>query len=315
MTKTKQKSNNLSYWLSIGLIAQLLIAPNSTVMKVLVDQIDPLLFNAIRGSIAVLVSLPFVIMAISKINKTNLAYVVAAGLCMTIATIANVLALQASQASYVVVMSLLNPIILVVLSSRLMGEKVSFRSSAGITLAALGAFVAVSLPLFIGGDTSLQFYPLATVLMLFSCFFFPLGLIMFHKAHESGLSLPAVQGMSSVVIAVISFIAFYAVGGSIDGVSELSTSSWIGIVYSGVVVIFIARIMANASLERIGASAFGGLVYLENIVAVIIPVLFLSEKLSVAMILGGVLMLVGVYLTEKHRIKHHPHLFRTIAHR
>lgn len=315
MSKRKQTSNNLSYWLSIGLIAQLLIAPNSTVMKVLVDQIDPLLFNAIRGAIAVTISIPFIIMAIRKINKRNMAYVISAGLCMTIATIANVYALQSSQASYVVVLSLLSPIVLVILSSSLMGEKVSFRAGAGISLAAFGAFTAVSLPFFLSGDTTLQFYPLATVLILFSCFFFPLGLIMFRKAHEAGLSLPSIQGMSSIIISLVSLLAFNITGGSFEGVSELSVNSWLGILYSGIVVIFIARIMANASLARIGASAFGGLVYLENIVAVIIPVLFLGEKLSAAMILGGMLILAGVYLTEKHRVRHHPHVFKTIAHR
>ena len=284
-----------------------------TIIKVLVEDIDPMLFNSLRAAIAVTISIPFIIMALRKINKRNLTYAIAAGLCMAVATSSAIYALTFVQASYVIILSLLSPVVFVILSNKLMHEKINARSAAGVSVAAIGALLAVSLPLLLGGETSMEFSPIATTLVLISCFFFPLGLIFYRKAHESGMPFPAIQGISSSVILVISFTTMYVtVGIPLEQLNGLPVSAWIGILYSAIVVIFIARIMSMASLERIGASAYSTISYLENIIAIIIPVLFLGEKLSVAVIVGGMLILVGVYLTEHHRSKHHPHI-RTLA--
>lgn len=303
----KQKRDSWTYWLAVGLMAQLLVAPAATVMKVVVDQVDPLLFNTLRGAIVVAIALPFLLLYLRKFTRYNVTYALAAGFCMAIAAISIVYALQMSQASYVVILSLLQPIILVVLSAKILREKVSFRAAAGITLAAFGAFLAVSLPLLLSGDVSHNFYPLATALILVNCIFFPLGLIFYRKSHEAGLPMVSIQGVMSFVIMTVSGVALFATGGTLAPVVDITPQIWLGIIYSSVIVVFVARMMGMASMERIGASAYGGLIYLENIVAILIPVLVLGEKLSVAVIIGGAVILAGLYLTERHRVIHHHH--------
>lgn len=310
MVKTKKRSkHSVGFWFSIGLIAQLAIAPNATVIRVLIGDIDPILFNVIRTALIATVSLPFVIVALRRFNRKNLFYVVIAGLLMAVNMISYVYALQYSQASYVGILSLASPIVLVILTHLFMKEKINFRAAAGVTVAAAGALMAVSLPLVMKSDAPLQFYPLATILIAITCICFPLVIILYRKANEHGLSLTSSQGLSSIV----TFITITAVATVVHTPIDLSTitpGGWTGIIYSAIGVIFVGNLLVIASYRRIGSGATAALTYLGSIVSITIPVVVLGEQLSAIVMLGGALILVGVYLTEHHRSRHHYHSMR-----
>lgn len=307
MPKKTVKNNNFAYWFSIGLIAQFVTAPNASIMKVILESMDPTTFNTLRSALGLAVALPFVIWYWRKFNRQNFVYALGAGLCTAIAVTLTTYAIQDSQASYVVVMSLIGPIILVIMSRYFFNEKVHLRAAAGVTLAALGALVAVALPLIAGGRTSLEWYPLATSLILLASIFLPLATIFLRKANEAGLPLTSSQGVSAAIVFGSSFAASFALHGGPVDVSAVPPMAWFGIAYSALFVIFIARVMTTASFERIGSAATSGLNYLGIVVALIIPIVFLHETLSTATIIGGVLILLGVYLTERHHAKHPRH--------
>jgi drug/metabolite transporter (DMT)-like permease len=309
MPKTKKRKENWWLWFTIGLCSYLLIAPNTTIMRVLVGQIQPIEFTFLRSLLIVIIAVPIILFSIRKFNKRNLVFTLGAGLCMLVATISLTYAVKYSSASYAAVMSLVSPIMLIILSQRLMGDKMSFRAIAGVSLAAAGALIVVAAPFIVTGNTTPHFYPLATTLMLFNSFFFTLGIIFSRKSNEAGMPLSANSGLMSVVILIGSSLAMYAVEGVPTDIVHFSLSTWLGIFYSGVVVVFIARIMNIASYEHTGAAVNGGLNYLGTIVAIIIPLVILGEKLSSTVIIGGVIILAGVYLTEKHRAKHHHHRY------
>ncbi len=309
MAKNKNKKDRWWFWFTVGLAAYLLTAPNATIIRVVVTQIPPLEFTFLRSALIVIVALPFVLMAIRTFNKQNLMYTLGAGLSMTIATMSLTYAVKYSSASYAAIISLLTPILLVVLSTRLLGDKITPRAVAGVALAAAGATVVVLLPLVLTGNTTPHFYPLATTLMLVNCLFFTLGTIFSRKSNQAGMPLTANAGLLSIVIAVLSFIATYSVDGLPTNIMNFSTNIWLGIVYSSLVVVFIARIMNIASYEQTGAAVNGGLSYLGTIVSVLIPVIVLGEQLSSTVAIGGILIMLGIWLTEKHRIKHHHHTY------
>jgi drug/metabolite transporter (DMT)-like permease len=309
MPKNKNKKDTWWFWFAIGLVSYLLIAPNTTIIRVLVQQIQPLEFTFLRSAMIVIIALPIILFSIRKFNKRNLMFTLGAGLCMTVATASLTYAVKYSSASYAAIIGLLSPILLVVLSSRFMGDKISPRAVAGVALAAAGALVVVALPLIISGKTAPHFYPLATTLMLLNCFFFTLGILFSRKSNEAGMPLAVNAGLMSLVIVIFSFAGMYAVEGLPTDLFHFSPTTWLGIFYSGVIVVFLARIMNIASYERVGAAVNGGLNYLGTIVAIVIPVVLLGETLSSTIVLGGVLILLGVWLTEKHRAKHHHHKY------
>ena len=308
MAKKKQKKRTSSFWFGVGLVAALAIAPNATLLKVLLETLDPILLNALRSVILVLVALPFLVFYWRKYTRRNVRYALLAGVCMTIAVTSLLYALNASQASYVVVLGLLSPIFLIMLSRRIFGEKIKPRAAAGITLALIGALIAVGLPLFISGNSTTTFYPVATVCMLVNCIAFTLGLVFTRKAHEAGLPLTAASGLTSTVIATVTVGIALSTHADFSQASELAVSQWAILLYSAVVVVFIARMLSVAAYERIGSVPTGAFSYLSTVVALLIPIILLGEQLPLTMMIGAVIILIGVYLTERHHFKHYPHV-------
>ena len=308
MAKKKQKKRTGSFWFGVGLISALAIAPNATLLKVLLETLDPILLNALRSIILVLVALPFLLFYHRKYNRHNVRYALLAGVCMTIAVTSMLYALKASQASYVVVLGLLSPIFLIMVSRRVFGEKIKPRAAAGITLAFIGALIAVGLPLLLSGNSTTAFYPLATILMVVNCVAFTLGLVLTRKAHETGLPLTATSGITSAVIAAVAVSLALFTHVDFSQVPELAVSQWAILLYSAVIVVFVARMLSVAAYERIGSVPTGAFSYLSTVVALLIPIIVLGEQLPLTMVVGAMVILVGVYLTERHHFKHHPHV-------
>lgn len=293
----------------VGLLAQFLVAPNTTVMRVLVESSDPLLINTFRGVFAAIVALPFIFIKLKTWNRRGFVFSLCAGLCMAVATTSMVFALKYSEASYVVVLSLLSPISLVLLSQRFLKDKISRRGIAGVSLAALGAFMIVALPLAFGGNSiTFQFYPLATAIMALNLIFFPLGIICLRLAHQTGVNQAANQGLSSFIVLLASTAMLYATGGNVMQIGHMSWLAWVGIAYSGIGVIFVGRALSTVSYEHVGVAATSSLTYLGSLIAIVIPVVILGEHLSVISVIGGIMILLGVYLTQKHHVKHLPHI-------
>ncbi len=293
------------HWFLIGLIAAVMAAPNGAIVKYTTNEVSPFIFNGLRFGLMAIICTPYIIASRKKINSKNLRATFVVGFFMFAAVMSYVLAIQASQASYVSILTLLTPVLFVVLSLRLTGESVSRRAVAGITLAALGAFIVVAFPIAFKQGASFRFYPMATFFGLCNVVTFPLAIIYSKKANDKGLPLTAILGISAWFIFVITMLISIILR-SWSGAS-LSTGSIVGIIYSGVIVAFLSRIMGVASYEHLGSPVISGLSYVETLLAIVIPVILLGEKLSVEMVVGGALILLGVYFVEHHKSVHHKH--------
>jgi drug/metabolite transporter (DMT)-like permease len=148
-----------------------------------------------------------------------------------------------------------------------------------------------------------MFYPLATVLGLINCVTYTLAIIYMRKANEKGVTMPSMVGASALVVAVISFVLFMAVGDHSKTPTDISF--WFAVGYSGIVAALIGRVLNVKAYEHVGASLMSALAYLEMFIAILIPVFVLNEKLSPAMVVGGIFILLGVYVVEHHK---HPHV-------
>ncbi len=305
-----KKYKNKYSWFLIGLLAAVIAAPNGTIVKYATNEISPFIFNGLRFGLMAIICTPYIITSRKKITSKNLKATFIVGFFMFAAVMSYVIAIQASQASYVSIITLLTPVLFVVLSLRMTGESVSRRAVAGITLAALGAFIVVVFPIAFKQGASFQFYPVATFFGLCNVVSFPLAIIYSKKANDQGLPLTTILGISAWLIFIITMLITIILG-TWSGVS-FSTGSVFGIIYSGVIVAFLSRIMGVASYEHLGSPVISGLSYIETLLAIVIPVIILEEKLSIEMVVGGALILLGVYFVEHHKSVHHKHyqLFR-----
>lgn len=306
--KRKQKVSHK--WFIIGFLGIMLAAPNATLIKYTTNSIEPALFNLIRFGLLVAVTLPFLIYHHNKINKRNFRSAALVGVFLTLAVNSFVLGIKYSQASYASILSLLSPIFFMFYSVRMTGEKISRHAIAGIATTAVGALVLVALPVALNQQGELQFYPLATLLIMISVFSYPLVIIYSKKANQAGLPLVGTVAISGTIVFLTS--ALIVIANPPEAELVLTNKLIFTLAYSGIVVALIARSLAVASYERIGSAAISGISYVEKLVAIMIPVIFLGEELSPEMILGGALILFGVYLVEYNtpRMFKHFHFYR-----
>lgn len=313
--RQKPKTTPIWVWYVLAIAAVLLAAPNGTIIKTVTELVDPLWVNSMRFSIIAITMLPFVLRAIPAMTKHNVKYALAAGVCYGVAVMSYVTAISLSQASYVAVIDLGIPIALILYSVYLTRERVSQRAVVGISIAVLGAFVVVGVPLMAQQGFESNFYPVATVLALVNVLAFPLAIIFSRKANEHGLSLGATFGLSSVVVVFVNTLAAVLMVRKIEMDVMLSQPGilW-AVIYSALAVSLLARLLTVASYRHLGSATIAGLHYVEAFLAILIPIVLLSENMTREMVVGGLLILVGVIVVESH---HHPkvHGHRRSGHR
>lgn len=298
-----QMPNKHVKWLFIALFGAILAAPNGLLVKQMVGHVDPFMLNGLRFALVALVCAPFVWRERRRLNAKSLRTVAAAGLYIAVAVSCFVEGVKLSQASYAAIVLLITPIVLLIYSVKLYGERMSHRAVAGISLAAFGAMLLVVLPVAMQGG-GVAFYPAATVLLLINCLSYPIALLQLKKANEMGVSMVSLIGLSSFVVAAFSLVLLVTTGSS---VSLPSGWSWFGVVYSGLAVALIGRMCKVWSYEHIGAAATSAVMYLEIFLAILLPVFVLHEHIAVGTVVGGTLVLLGVYLVESHKLLAHRH--------
>jgi drug/metabolite transporter (DMT)-like permease len=121
------------------------------------------------------------------------------------------------------------------------------------------------------------------------------------------------------LVAVPSLVMVYILtrggGELVETVSHLPWQVWLAVGYSSIMVSYFSRSLAVKSFEHTGAAVKGGLSYLETLLAIALPLIIIGEQLSVEIMAGALLILVGVFLAEsggKHHLfklgfKEHPH--------
>ena len=308
------KNKHIHLWFVVGLVAALLSAPNSVFIKIAGESLDPLVFNSLRFLLITAVTLPYVLYVRKKFTKANMKYALLMGVCMTFAALAYVGAIQLSQASYVGIVGLGMPIVFILYSLALTAERLSVRSIVGIALAVLGAFIVVAWPIVAGGGIG-EFSIWATLLVLVDVFVFPLAIIFSRKANERGLPVMATFGVSSIVVATVSTALALMLVGPAAYQAVADPQVIISVLYAALAVALLARALNVMSYERLGSVVTAGLSYVENLLAIVLPLLILNEMITIELILGGILILLGVGVAEtQHHARRHRHI-RVMQHR
>jgi drug/metabolite transporter (DMT)-like permease len=91
---------------------------------------------------------------------------------------------------------------------------------------------------------------------------------------------------------------FFA-GPGLSQLSRLTLTGWLGIAFLGVFCSGLAYIFWYDALQNIPASQAGVFLYLEPLVTVVVAALILSEPLILAALLGGAIILLGVWLVNR----------------
>lgn len=298
--KPRHRNKSRRRWFIAALVVLLLTAPHAMIIRVVVDTVDPYYWVLIRFAIAAAVMLPFALIStkFSVIRKAA-KHVIVAGICMGLATLMYTQAIYYSQASYVVILTMLTPVILILVSSYLFREQISRRKATGVMLALAGGVMVALLPFIAINGASTLFYPLATVLSIMQSVLFVIAFISLRKAKSAGL--PAIQavGLMAPIGLLIAWPAYLMLGDNSNPPTDWSF--WLAGVYSALGVGVLFRAITVNAYAKIGSVSIATLTYAENLLAIALPIMLIGEVISIEMAFGGMMILGGMYLVESHR--------------
>ena len=80
---------------------------------------------------------------------------------------------------------------------------------------------------------------------------------------------------------------------------QVSPSGWLALIYMGVFPSLVCYLIFYYALGYVAASRLSTLAYLQPLVATLLGVIFLGERISVPLVTGGAIIFAGVYLTER----------------
>lgn len=296
MKKTKKQK---IIWFLVALLAVFLAGPNNTLLKFALHEVGPLWVSLSRFVILAVILLPALYFGRKGINEKSFKYSVVAGIAYSSAVLSIAGSIFYSQASYPALIGISSPIIMMLYSVLLTHERVSHKSFFGITLAAIGGFLIVFLPILLGGKMGGSVSPIATILALINAVASPLMYVMTKKSVDAGMTVWTSLGVVAWVgIALVGVVAL-GLNLSVPPISSFVQPGVIfPIAYAVICAMLLSRGMTTLAFKRLGSAPIAGLEYLGVFLAVIIPVLALGERLSVEMVLGGALILTGVVAIE-----------------
>jgi drug/metabolite transporter (DMT)-like permease len=188
------------------------------------------------------------------------------------------------------------PIFMAVLGWLFLKERLGWVRSLGIALAALGVLLVVTR----GDLTSLligQFGAPGDFLILTSA----LNWAVFSVLSRRGLAAHPAARMMFFVMAfgwLFTSLLFLAGSGWAE-IGRLSVDGWTGVTFLGLACSGLAYIFWYDALQSIPAAQVGAFLNLEPLVAVVVAAVVLGEALSLAALLGGAIILLGVWLVNR----------------
>jgi drug/metabolite transporter (DMT)-like permease len=200
---------------------------------------------------------------------------------------------QATTSAWIVATS---PIFIALLGWLFLRESLGWQRAAGIALAFVGVLLVVSKGsleslLVSGAITS------GDILILISA---P-NWALFSVLSRHGLKQhPAARMMFYVMLFgwLMSSLLFFS-GPGLSDIAHLTLDGWAGVAFLGVFCSGLAYVFWYDALQALPASQVGVFINLEPLVTVLVAAVLLGEPLLLASLVGGVVILFGVWIVNR----------------
>ena len=189
------------------------------------------------------------------------------------------------------------PIFTAILASLVLKEKLGLVRVIGIGLATLGVLLVVSkgqvgaaiaqgLPVTVGDYLALASSPNWAI--------FSVSSKPVLKRYSPTVMMTVVMTLGWLMLLPL----FFATGG-LDQIGRLTPAGWAGVLFLGVACSGLAYIFWYDALHEADASGVSAFLYIEPIVTVIVASIVLDEQIVPATVIGGVIILSGVWLVSR----------------
>jgi drug/metabolite transporter (DMT)-like permease len=200
---------------------------------------------------------------------------------------------QASTTSWIVATI---PVFMALLGWSFLREKLGWIKAGGIALAALGVLLVVTngdMPSLISGN----FGTPGDILVLISA----LNWAVFSVISRPGTQRYPVTQMTFFVMAfgwLFTSVQFFTSAGLAE-IPHVTFNGWLAIIFLGVFCSGLAYVFWYDGLQAIPASQVGVFLNFEPLVTVVVAAIMLGEAVYISSLVGGGLILLGVWLVNK----------------
>ena len=188
------------------------------------------------------------------------------------------------------------PIFIALLGLILLREYLAWYQAIGIVLAAFGVLLVVTkgnLSTLTAGSfgTPGDFLVMVSAInwAVFSTLSRP-GL----KKHPATLMMFYVMGFGWIFTSIL----FFATSG-IREITSIPWDGWIAILFLGVLCSGVAYIFWYDALKILPVAQTGAFLYLEPVITVIVAALVIQESILLVTLIGGIIILIGVWLVNR----------------
>jgi drug/metabolite transporter (DMT)-like permease len=276
--------------IGVGLIAVCLwgLAPVAT--RALVFQLAPLALLTLRQLLAASVLLPWAVPVMRRIGVRDMPRFAAAGLLGMIGyNLPVTVGLQWLPASSAGLLLATEPVWVLVISYVFLGERAGPRVLLGSGVALAGVAVIAG-PSALSSGYGMRAVAGAALVLLATMAFGGYTVVLRPLSEKYG---PVPATAVSTVLGAVPYLAF--VGPLWP--SRLSQPAWAELLFLALGSTVAGMLLWNQAIVRGGSARISRLLYLEPVVSVLGAMVFLGERATAAVLVGGVLVIAGVLMT------------------
>lgn len=294
------------------IITQIIWGAAPPIFKYSLSEIPPFTLAFIRFFVASLIFLPFALIRWKRLTTRELIYIILGCLSGVVINVsAFYVGLKFAPSINVHMISALGPIVLYILSIIVLHEKPHSRILRGMIFAFIGVVIIFVAPIIKNGAFNLDLQ--SSRFTLIGNFLFVISMIggVFYALINKKLVKrvdPAVITCLQFFIGSVAFIPMMVYELQTPWSFDLMTkTSWVGIIYGVFFSSALAYFLLNYALKRVSAQELGVYENIKPIIAVIVAIPLLSEYPDIYFLIGSMLTLFGVWISERHAHYKHIH--------
>nr|WP_306552333.1 EamA family transporter [Providencia alcalifaciens] len=271
--------------------------------RVLQSDISPLLSATVRflfASVSLVILLSVTRLGWKKINIRQFAQVLLLGCSgIFIYQVLFFYGLQLIPASRAALLVAINPAMIALISYLLWREKITLMKGVGISCCVLGATILLSAKTSgVNGFLTNQ-----GDIAILGCV---VSWGIYTVAGRNIIrEIGAIHTVAyAVLLGTLLLIIVTGMAGqlTIEGVAHLTNTDIVSLFYLGVLGSALAYIWYYQGIDQLGAASAGSFIALNPLTAVIIGALFLNEEITFSALLGGIVIIFGLWVTNKSRV-------------
>ena len=278
-------------------IQQLIAASTHVVSKSLTATIDPSVLLMFRALIASLIFSVWILLKRKKLPKIErkdiFTFLILGILCVPLNQYLFFISINLTTPANVALAYALCPAFVLIMEILYLKTKSSALKITGILIAFAGAFL-----IFFerGIDFSSEYF-LGNIIALTAAFAWAIYTIIGKKViykygatYSTGLAL---------IIGYLFYLPIYAIWGDRETISNIQSIDWVKIAYLGAFTSVVGYALWFWVLKKLDASKLSVFNNLQPILTTTLAALFLTQTFTIPFIVGGIIAISGVIMTQK----------------